>query len=151
MIIRIGADHAGVELKRHLVSFLKSQGLQVVDEGTHSSDSCDYPLIAQDVSKKLLEGSKEDRGILICGSGIGMSIAANKVKGIRAAVVSEPQSAALAREHNNAQILCLGARIIDAARAEACVTAFLNAKFASDHPRHQRRIDQIAQIEKDLD
>lgn len=151
MIIRIGADHAGVELKRQLIDFLNVRGLQVSDEGTHSSDSCDYPLIAEDLCKKLLEGGKDDLGILICGSGIGMSIAANKVKGIRAAVVSEAQSAALAREHNNAQVLCLGARIINTAQAQACVNAFLNAKFASDHPRHQRRIDQISQIEKDLD
>jgi len=156
-MIFIASDHAGFELKEKLKKYLSERaaaskvsaasndGLE--DLGTDSADSCDYPVFAEALCKRVLE-NENALGVLICGSGIGMSIAANKVKGIRAAVVSEEKSAALAREHNKAQVLCLGARIIDFQKAKECLEAFLTARFDESNPRHQRRIDAIAGIEK---
>ncbi len=143
----VGADHAGFELKRHLIDFLKNKSISVEDFGTNSSESCDYPDFAVRVCQSVLK-TPGSLGLLICGSGIGMSIAANKVRGIRAAVVSDEKSAALARQHNNAQILCLGARIVNAETAERCLDAFMTAQFESSHLRHQRRIDLITKIEE---
>jgi ribose 5-phosphate isomerase B len=142
----IGSDHAGFELKSQILESLRAQKTKVEDCGTDSDQSCDYPVIAQQLTGQVLK-NPGSLGVLICGSGVGMSIAANKVKGIRAACVSEPRSAALCRQHNNAQILCLGARIISLDTAMECVNAFLKAQFESSHPRHQRRIDQIAEME----
>ena len=145
----IGSDHAGFELKAQVLGALRLQNIEVEDCGTDSSQSCDYPLIADAVAQKVL-ASKDALGILICGSGIGMSIAANKVRGIRAACVSEVQSAELCRQHNNAQILCIGARIVSFETAMKCVNAFLSASFDVSHPRHQRRINQISDMEGKL-
>lgn len=142
----IGSDHAGFELKSQILEALRAQKKSAEDCGTDSAQSCDYPVIAKKLSEKVLKNAGS-LGILICGSGIGMSIAANKVKGIRAACVSESRSAALSRQHNNAQILCLGARIISFEIAMECVNAFLSAQFESSHPRHQRRIDQMTEME----
>lgn len=144
--IHLASDHAGFDLKNLLKTALKNKGLEVEDYGTETSESCDYPVFAQSVAEAI-QKSPNDVGILVCGTGLGMSIAANKFKGIRAAAVSEEKSAALAREHNNAQILCLGARVIDFGRAMKCVDAFLSAKFDVQNPRHQRRIDLISQFE----
>lgn len=147
MKIFIGSDHAGYSLKESLKSRLAVFG-EVSDCGTNSTESCDYPVFANDVATKVLntEGSL---GILICGTGVGMAIAANKVKGIRAASVSEQVSARMSREHNNAQILCLGARVIDEEKAFECCRAFFEARFDETHPRHLRRLQLITQIEQE--
>jgi ribose 5-phosphate isomerase B len=142
----IGSDHAGFELKSQILGALRAQKKTIEDCGTDSDQSCDYPVIAKKLTDKILKNSGA-LGILICGSGVGMSIAANKVKGIRAACVSEPRSAALCRQHNNAHVLCLGARIVSFETAMECVNAFLSAQFESSHPRHQRRIDQMTEME----
>lgn len=141
----IASDHAGLELKSELIRRFKTQ-VQIEDLGTDSKESCDYPLFAKKLCDQILK-NPDSLGLLICGTGIGMSIAANKVHGIRAAAVSEPFSAQMSREHNRCQVLCLGARVLDADRAEACLKAFLTAKFDTSNPRHQRRVDQIADLE----
>jgi len=146
-MIFIGSDHAGFELKARLLTYLQSKGIAVGDKGTNSSESCDYPQFAKVVCDAVL-ANPGSLGLLICGSGIGMSIAANKVRGIRAAVVSDPISARLSREHNDCQVLCLGARIISAEKAIECLEAFLGAKFDTQNPRHQRRVDQMSEMEK---
>lgn len=147
-MIFVGSDHAGFELKNQLLEFLKSKKLKTEDCGTTSAESCDYPVYAKIVSENVLK-TPGAFGLLICGSGIGMSIAANKINGIRAAVAGDPKSAALAREHNNAQILCLGARILSLEMAKKCLEAFLEAKFDTSNSRHQRRIDLIAKMEQE--
>ena len=119
-------------------------GFEILDVGTHSTDSCDYPLIAHEVCKNIQNGAAE-LGILVCGTGIGMSMAANKHRGIRAACCSDVFSARLTREHNDANILCLGGRVVGAGLAIEMVDVFLNTEFEGG--RHQRRVDQIAQIE----
>lgn len=144
--ILIASDHAGFELKTELIKRL-SKNFTVENLGTDSKDSCDYPVFAEKLARQLLN-TPSALGILICGTGIGMSIAANKIHGIRAAAVSEPFSAKMAREHNRANILCLGARVIDANKAEECVRAFLTADFDTANPRHQRRIEQIQALER---
>lgn len=138
--IAVGSDHGGLEYKEKILEFLKNKGYETIDEGTYSKESCDYPEIARKVANLVAE-KKADRGILICGSGIGMSIAANKVKGIRAALCSETTSARLSREHNNSNILCLGQRLIGETMAFEIVETWLNTEFAGG--RHQHRIDII--------
>ena len=140
MKLASGCDHSGLELKSTLMNYLDSRLIPYEDFGTFSTESCDYPRIAEKVCKAVLSG-QYDRGILICGTGIGMSIAANKFAGIRAAACSEPYSAILAKRHNNANVLCLGARIIGVELAQAIVEAFLEGSFEGG--RHQRRIDMI--------
>ena len=135
-----GSDHGGLEYKEKILEFLKNKGYETIDEGTYSKESCDYPEFARKVANLVAE-KKADRGILICGSGIGMSIAANKVKGIRAALCSETTSARLSREHNNSNILCLGQRLIGETMAFEIVETWLNTEFAGG--RHQHRIDII--------
>lgn len=142
MRIAVGSDHAGFPLKTTLVGWLQGMGHEVLDLGTHSTDSCDYPLVGFDVARTVAEGQAE-RGVLVCGSGIGVSIAANRVPGARAALVQEPLSAKLAREHNDANIVCMGARMIGEGMARAIVEAFLDTPFEGG--RHQRRIDQLDQ------
>ena len=110
-VIGIGNDHAAVEMKNQIKEFLEEKGYQVINYGTDSDESCDYPEYGEKVGRAVAEG-KVDAGVLICGTGIGISIAANKVKGVRAAVVSEPVSARLTKEHNNANIIAFGARIV---------------------------------------
>ncbi len=138
--IAVGSDHGGLEYKEKILEFLKNKGYETIDEGTYSKESCDYPEFARKVANLVAE-KKADRGILICGSGIGMSIAANKVKGIRAALCSETTSARLSREHNNSNILCLGQRLIGETMAFEIVETWLNTEFAGG--RHQHRIDII--------
>lgn len=138
--IAVGSDHGGLEYKEKILEFLKNKCYETIDEGTYSKESCDYPEFARKVANLVAE-KKADKGILICGSGIGMSIAANKVKGIRAALCSETTSARLSREHNNSNILCLGQRLIGETMAFEIVETWLNTEFAGG--RHQHRIDII--------
>lgn len=145
MKIAIGCDHGGFELKNEIIKYLESENYEVKDFGTYSTDSCDYPDIAQPVAEAV--AAKEfDFGILICGTGIGIGIAANKVPGIRAALCSDTFSAHATREHNNANILTLGERVVGTGLALDIVDTFLNSTFQGE--RHQRRIDKIADIEK---
>lgn len=147
MKIAIGNDHGALELKLHVMKHLQKQGHEVVNFGTDTTDSCDYPVYAEKVSKAVVSG-EVDKGILICGTGIGISIAANKIEGVRCALCSEPCSARLTREHNDANILAMGARIVGTVLAESIVDTFLNTDFSGDQ-RHQKRIDMITKIEKD--
>ncbi len=140
MKIIIGNDHAGVELKNKIKDYLLSKGYDVLNVGTDTLDSVDYPDIAQILGEEVLK-SNDNLGILICGTGIGISIAANKVKGIRAALAHNELTAKLAREHNNANVLALGARVIGEDLAIATVESYLNAKFEGG--RHERRVNKI--------
>lgn len=145
MKISIGSDHAGFELKEKMKKFIEELGHEYVDFGTNSNESVDYPDFALKVAESV--ASKEsDRGILICGAGIGMSMAANKVPGIRAALCTDPEMARLSREHNNANILTFGARLMDEDTVKEIVRVFLTTDFAED--RHLRRIDKIKEIER---
>ena len=141
MKIGIGNDHSALELKAEIISFLKEKGHEVVDYGTNSSESCDYPVYGEIVARAVVE-----QGILICGTGLGISLAANKVKGIRAAVCSEPFTAKMARVHNNCNILAFGARVVGAELAKMIVETWLDAEFEGG--RHQRRVDLITAIEE---
>ncbi len=138
--IAIGSDHGGYEYKEQIVSYLKEKGYECVDVGTYSTDSCDYPVIARAVTTKITTG-EADRGILICGTGIGMSIVANKVKGIRAALCGDTFSARASRAHNNSNVLCLGERVIGINLAMDIVDIWLESKFEGG--RHQRRVDMM--------
>lgn len=144
MKIGVGNDHAAVELKIEIVEFLEEKGYEVKNFGTDTNASCNYPVYGEKVARAV--AAKEvDLGILICGTGIGISLAANKVKGIRAAVCSEPCSARLSRQHNNANILALGARIVGGEMAKMIVEEWLNAEFMGG--RHQDRVNMIMEIE----
>lgn len=146
MKIIIGADHGGYDLKVVIREFLKDKGFEVVDVGTESLISCDYPDIARKLVKEVLkEGVK---GILVCGTGIGMSIAANKFDGIRAALCSDTFSARMTREHNDSNVLCLGERVIGKGLALDIVNTWINTDF-SNGERHKNRIDLIMKIEKE--
>ncbi len=139
--IVIGSDHGGFALKTHLVKFLWEKGIKVLDVGPECSESCDYPIYARKVAEHVrLSGL----GILICGTGLGMSMAANRFRGVRAAVCTNEYLARMARAHNNANILCLGERVLGFGLAEGVVDAFLNTKFEGD--RHLRRINLIEDI-----
>ncbi|MBQ0110511.1 MAG: ribose 5-phosphate isomerase B [Oscillospiraceae bacterium] len=144
MKIAIGNDHAALELKKVIKAYVEDMGHEVVDFGTHTPDSCDYPVYGEKVARAVAGGECE-LGILICGTGIGISLAANKVKGIRAAVCSESYSARLTRAHNNANIIAFGARVVGEDTAKDIVNAFLNTPFEGG--RHQRRVDMITEIE----
>jgi ribose 5-phosphate isomerase B len=146
-VIVIGSDHGGVELKDFLVRILRSRNVEVEDIGTHGRDSVDYPDFARIVARKVAAGEAE-RGILLCTNGIGMSMAANKFPGVRAALVHELRGARMSREHNNSNILVLGGGMTDAAAAEQILDVWLETPFAGE--RHQRRIDKIAAIEREL-
>lgn len=141
MNVVIGSDHGGYDLKAHLVSKLERQGRQVEDLGCHSSESVDYPDFAEQVCKKVI-ADQNTLGILICGTGIGMSLAANRNYEIRAALCHDEFSAQMSREHNNANILCLGARVIGRGLAESIVDTWLNSSFSGG--RHQIRIDKFS-------
>lgn len=145
MKIALGADHAGYELKDKIKRKLQADHHDVTDEGTSSPDSVDYPDFARKVGDDVAAG-RADRGILVCGSGIGMSMAANKVPGIRAANVTSEYEAQMSREHNDANVLALGARILDDDRAFAIVEKWLATQFAGG--RHQRRVDKIAALDR---
>lgn len=146
MTIAVGSDHAGLTLKNEIIAYFQKRGLSYRDFGTFSQESCDYPDIAYQVALAVSRGECE-KGILICGTGIGMAIAANKVKGIRAALCHDPLSAKLSREHNDANILTLGERIIGIGLALEIVDVWLKASFAGE--RHQRRVAKIKKIESD--
>ena len=147
MRIAIGNDHGAVELKQHLVKYLEGQGHEVVNFGTDSTASTDYPIYAARVAKAVVGGDCE-KGIVICGTGLGISMAANKIKGVRCAVCSEPVSASLARLHNDANLVAMGARIIGPVMAEAIVDTFLNTAFEGG--RHQKRVDMIMKLGEDI-
>lgn len=140
MKISIGSDHAGFDLKEHLKNYLEEEGYEVIDEGTYSLESVDYPDFGKKVGKRVAD-KEADRGLVVCGSGIGISIAANKVPGIRCALVSEPLSARLSRLHNDANVLALGGRLIGLEMAKECLKVFLQTDFEGG--RHQRRIDKL--------
>lgn len=145
MKIAIAADHAGFALKEKLRKRLAGLGHQVVDFGADSAESCDYPDFAQPVAREVAQGRSE-RGVLVCSSGIGMAIAANKVAGVRAVSVRSPEEARLTREHNDANVLTLGARYLDEPRAMELIEAFLHTEFAGG--RHAWRVAKIAQMER---
>ena len=140
-MIAVGSDHAGFELKNELIDHLKNRGFEVKDYGTFSTESCDYPDYAHKVAQAVVSGEAK-QGILVCGTGIGMCIAANKIPGIRAAVLSDEFSCQATREHNDANILCLGARIMDTEKAIKLVDIFLDTPF-SEGENHKRRISKL--------
>ena len=148
MRIAIGNDHTAVDLKNHICAYLRAKGYEIVNYGTDSTDRCHYPVYGKRVADAVAKGEC-DRGILICGTGIGISLAANKVKGIRAAVCSEPYSARLTRAHNDANIVAFGARVVGEAVAEMICDEFLTTEYESG--RHQTRIDMICDIENGKD
>ena len=144
--IAIGSDHAGFPVKEAIRKYLEGAGYAVDDEGTSSEDSVDYPDYGKAVGERVA-AKRDDLGIVVCGSGIGISIAANKVPGIRAALAHNVLTAQLAREHNDANVLALGARIVTPAVALEMVQAFLTTPYAGG--RHQRRLDKITQLERE--
>jgi len=145
MKIALGSDHGGFGLKKEIIEYLEKKNIEVTDFGTHTEESCDYPDYALKVAEQVAEGNFEF-GIIVCGTGIGVSIVANKVPGIRAALCGDTFSAHATRQHNNANILTLGARVVGAGLALDIVEVFITAKFEGD--RHQKRIDKITEIEK---
>lgn len=138
--IAIGCDHVGFELKTHITEYLQSKGYSIKDFGTHSTQRTDYPLFGKAVAEAVTNGECE-KGILICGTGVGISIAANKVKGVRAVVCSEPYSALLSRQHNDTNILSLGSRVVGRDLALMIVDAWLGGEFEGG--RHKSRIDML--------
>ena len=148
MRIALAADHAGFVLKDGLVRWLREQGHDVSDLGTNTADSVDYPQFGARLARAVASGDAE-RGIAVCGSGIGIAIAVNREPRCRCAHVSEPLSAELARTHNDANVIALGARLVGPDMARACVSAFLDTQFAGG--RHQRRVDQLSQLLQESD
>lgn len=147
MKIAVGCDHVGLLLKPEIIRHLESKGIEVVDKGANNAERTDYPIYGKTVAESVSSG-EVDLGILICGSGIGISITANKVTGIRAVVCSEPYSAKLSREHNNTNILAFGSRVVGSELAKMIVDEWLNAKFEGE--RHQTRIDMITALENEV-
>lgn len=143
--VYIGNDHAAVAMKNELVEYIKGLGYEVVNVGTDTEERVDYPVYAVKVAKAVAQ-DKGSLGVLICGTGIGMSLAANKIHGIRAAAVSEVYSAKLTRMHNDSNIVCIGARVIGPETAKMIVEAFLTTEYEGG--RHQKRIDMISELEK---
>lgn len=143
--IVIGSDHAGYELKLKVIEHLEDRGITVTDVGTDSAESCDYPVFADALCKRIQLGEFE-RGILVCGTGIGMSIAANKHSGIRAACCSDTYSARLTREHNDANVLCFGARVIGEGLALDLVDLFVDTEYAGG--KHERRVKMLDELMK---
>ncbi len=144
MKIAIGSDHAGFDAKEELKPLLASLGHEVVDEGTYDRERTDYPDYAHKVAKAVVKG-EADRGIVVCGTGIGVCIAANKVRGVRAALVYNDASAALSREHNDANVLCLGARTMTGEERERYAKIWLETGF--DGGRHARRLEKMEKVE----
>ena len=145
MKIGIGNDHAAVDMKNEISEYLKEKGYEVVNYGTDSNESCDYPVYGEKVGEAVAHGDV-DLGILSCGTGVGISLAANKVEGIRAVVCSEPYTAKLSRQHNNTNILAFGARVIGIETAKMIVDEWLNAEFMGG--KHERRVNMLMDIEK---
>ena len=144
MKIGIANDHSGIEMKQEITAFLQERGHEVVNFGTDKNESCDYPIYGEKVGRAVASG-EVDRGILICGTGLGISLAANKVHGVRAVVCSEPCTARLSRQHNDANVLAFGARIVALELAKMSVETWLAAQFEGG--RHKRRVDMIMEIE----
>lgn len=144
-MLAIGCDHGGFELKNHIKEHLENRGIEFKDFGTFDEASCDYPDIAQAVCESIKNG-ESDKGILVCGTGIGMSISANKVKGIRAAHVTDVYSAKMTKMHNNSNVICLGGRVTGRELAFMIVDTWLDTEFAGG--RHQARIDKISAQEQ---
>ncbi|MDO5755057.1 MAG: ribose 5-phosphate isomerase B [Tissierellia bacterium] len=147
MKIAIASDHGGFDLKKEVVEYLKEKGYEVKDLGTHSNESVDYADYAKPVCE-MVRREEGTNGILICGTGLGMSMSANKIKGIRAACVAEPFSAKMAKEHNNANVLCFGARVLGIELVKMILDEYLDNEFEGG--RHQRRIDKIMALEGEL-
>ncbi len=143
-MIAIGCDHGGLEIKNAIVEYLKSAGVEYIDFGTYTEDSVDYPVYAYKVANAVSKGECE-KGIICCGTGIGVAIVANKVKGIRAATVTNEFCAEMTRRHNNTNVVTMGGRVIDAETAVRLADIFLNTPFDGD--RHTKRVDMITQIE----
>jgi len=146
-VIALGSDHGGFELKTIIKECLVGRNLEVLDCGTNNGDSVDYPDFGERVARAVF-GGKAEKGILICGTGIGMSIVANKFSGVRAALVHDEFTARMAKEHNNANILVLGGRVLSPETARRLVEVWLDAEFEGE--RHQRRLDKIAEIEAEV-
>lgn len=147
MKIAIGSDHGGFDLKNEIIGYLKEAGYEYNDFGTYSTDSVDYPDFGKKVSESVAKG-EYDKGIVICGTGIGISISANKVRGIRCALCSDIYSAKKAAEHNNANIIALGGRVLGVDLAKAIVEAYLSSEFEGG--RHERRVNKIMDIEENM-
>lgn len=145
MKIGIGNDHAAVEMKNEISAYLEEKGYEVVNFGTDSNASCNYPVYGEKVGEAVVSG-EVDLGILICGTGVGISLAANKVEGVRAVVCSEPYSARLSRQHNNTNVLAFGARVIGVELAKMIVDEWLNAEFMGG--KHATRVDMVMDIER---
>lgn len=143
--IAIACDHGGFQLKNEIKAYLEGKGYECKDFGTYTAESCDYPDYAVPACEAVVSG-KSPCAILVCGTGIGMSICANKIKGIRAAVCSDPISVSFTRRHNDANVLCLGQRVIEQAKALELVDIFLSTEFEGG--RHERRLEKIAKLEK---
>src|SRR5579862_4968589 len=146
MKIAIGADHAGFGLKQEIAGMLREAGHKVIDEGTNNTESTDYPDYAATVGRAVADGSAE-RGILVCGTGVGMAIAANKIHGVRAALAVNPDEVQLTRRHNDANVLTLGAKYTNVATANQFVRLFLETAFEGG--RHERRVNKIMQLERE--
>ena len=144
VIIAIGCDHGGFDLKNELIKHLKDNNIEVKDFGCYTTDSVDYPDIAEVVCNSIVSGECE-KGILVCGTGIGMSIAANKIKGIRAALLSDTFSAKMTAAHNNSNVISLGGRVVGPELAKDIVDAYLSSEFLGG--RHQNRVDKITKLE----
>lgn len=145
MRIAMGSDHAGLELKRHVVEALRAAGHEVVDVGTDSEESTDYPLFAEPAARMVADG-EADRGVLVCGSGVGVNIVANKVDGIRSVNAHDVGEAKLARQHNDVNVLTLSGRRVASDVADAIVETFLDTEFEGG--RHERRVELIGEVEK---
>ena len=145
MKIAMGNDHTAIELKNIIKEFVEEKGYEVLDLGTNSTESCDYPVYGEKVGRAVA-GGEADLGIVICGTGVGISLAANKVKGIRACVCSEPYTAKLSREHNNTNVLAFGARVVGPELAKMITKMWLETAFEGG--RHQRRVDMLAALDR---
>ena len=148
MRVVVGSDHAGYKLKQYLKDRLTAWGHAVEDVGAHSDERCDYPQFGAAVGRRVVELGGEARGVCVCGSGIGISMAANKVPGVRAALVNEPTAAKLSRQHNDANVICFGERLIGAAVAEEALRVWLDAPFEGG--RHAARVAQLGELDQKL-
>jgi ribose 5-phosphate isomerase B len=144
--IALGADHAGFQAKENIKTYLESAGYAITDAGTWSEESVDYPDFAVKVARRVQQG-QDDLGILVCGTGIGMAIAANKIGGVRAAVAHDELTARVSREHNDANVLALGARVLGEQQIIEVTVSFLSAQFAAG--RHQRRVDKVSELDQE--
>ena len=148
MKLAIGNDHSAVEMKKEIKAHLESRGVEVVDMGVHTTESCNYPVLGDKVARLVADG-EVDGGVLICVTGVWISLAANKVKGIRACVCSDPYTAKLSKMHNNTNIIAFGARVVGVELAKMIVDEWLNAEFEGG--RHQKRVDMLTEIEQTQD